>query len=174
MLKKLVEGKITNDEFFSLELGSHEDRAAFEIWKFGTTLCHDLYPTRLKGTHALSEGLKQTVRRCILFLDTDLEFEWPPISTGSICYWLFLFGAVLEALGVVVAPFQLVIISTLLVFSGSLSLVLAWLYRAQVEKARLEAYWLIGEKSVWPFFRQSDYDELQERGDGDSSHKMLV
>ena len=77
-LRHLVSGTITNDQFEDWHYQNSKDPAIAEIFILATwPLYSDLKEHRLRGEHALTEGMKLDLARCILFLRTDLEYEWP-------------------------------------------------------------------------------------------------
>jgi hypothetical protein len=98
-------------------------------------LCWGLYDDtrnhKLKNGDSLSGDDLKTIARCILFLHSDKEYEWPYFDTK-----LSLTDALLTVL-------------TLGIY-----------YRLK-GKQRLASYkkWqLTGDFEVWPFFRKTDYD----------------
>ena len=78
-MRALVAGLITNDEFEDKRLPhSKEDPAISEVFSKGVWLLYsDLEKYRLSGVHRLDEKTKYVVARWILFLKTDLPYEWP-------------------------------------------------------------------------------------------------
>ena len=90
----LMDGYLTNDEFdeaFECEYNLSDDTGVYEIARY----CWCLYssgtgrPYRLRGPHALGEEQSAVLRRSIRFLETDLEYEWPPRpNTSSLGDWL--------------------------------------------------------------------------------------
>jgi hypothetical protein len=84
-IRALVSGQISNDEFEDRRLPvSAEDPAIWEIYSKGAwCLYSDLSEYRLIGKHRLTAQAKSEVARWILFLKTDLPYEWPRLSTGK-------------------------------------------------------------------------------------------
>src|SRR5262249_51708423 len=83
LLRHLVAGQITNDEFEDrLPVGS-SDRAVNEVSQEAWYLYSDLYEHHLTGADRVPEEVRRHVARWILFLHSDLEFEWPEWSFGQ-------------------------------------------------------------------------------------------
>lgn len=82
-MRALASGLITNDEFEDKRLPhSIEDPAISEVFSKGAWLLYsDLEEYRLSGIHRLDENTKSVVARWVLFLKTDLPYEWPVSST---------------------------------------------------------------------------------------------
>lgn len=78
-MRALASGLITNDEFEDKRLPhSKDDPAISEIYSKGAWLLYsDLEEYRLSGVNRLDEKTKSVVARWILFLKTDLPYEWP-------------------------------------------------------------------------------------------------
>jgi len=79
VLRHLFTGIITNDQFEDASWHCpSEDPAIYEIFYLAAwPMYDDLHEHKLKGAHAPTEGAKKDLARCILFLKTDLEYEWP-------------------------------------------------------------------------------------------------
>jgi hypothetical protein len=100
-LRRLVTGRMTNDQFDNACEDNYDDAidlAVTRIAEFGYCLySSDLpFPYRLRGRHALSASTRRTAARCVLFLRTEYEYEWPeypPMPFASFCRGLaFPFG----------------------------------------------------------------------------------
>jgi hypothetical protein len=78
-MRALANGLITNDEFEDKRLPRcKDDPAISEIFSKGAWLLYsDLEEYRLTGIHQLNENTKSVVARWVLFLKTDLPYEWP-------------------------------------------------------------------------------------------------
>jgi hypothetical protein len=81
-LRRLVTGRMTNDQFDDLYYEhwmDSKDLAVAKIGEFGYCLYSSdlLLPYRLKGPHAVSPEVRRLASRGILFLYTDQEYEWP-------------------------------------------------------------------------------------------------
>ena len=94
LLRALVAGKLTNDEFEDRFVANLDPRPRHEwddrtlwairtqIWKYWNDL---KAPHRLEGPDALSPEVKKFIARWILFLQTDHSNEWrrTDITLGS-------------------------------------------------------------------------------------------
>ena len=77
LIRHLAAGLITNDEFEdALPIRSH-DPAVEELIDESWYLSSDLSEYRFIGRYRLSRETKRHLARWILFLKTDLEYEWP-------------------------------------------------------------------------------------------------
>jgi hypothetical protein len=76
-LRHLVSGQITNDEFLYRTPTRTQD-AGFWAVEDQAYLCYsDLYTHKLTESHALTKSGRQSISRSILFLHSDLEYQWP-------------------------------------------------------------------------------------------------
>ena len=84
-IRALASGLITNDEFEDKRLPhSKEDTAISEVFSKGAWLLYsDLEEYSLSGFHQLDEKTKSVVARWVLFLRTDLPYEWPVSNIGQ-------------------------------------------------------------------------------------------
>jgi hypothetical protein len=73
----LASGQISNDEYENRTEFRSSDLAIREIWRAVWGLYSDLRMHRLTGKDALTPESKEAVARCILFLHSDLSWEWP-------------------------------------------------------------------------------------------------
>ena len=138
-LRRFVACETTNDEYedeyplpelFGRRRSS--DRAVRAIYEFSWSWFDDIYPHKLEGKHSLTEEAGLIAERCLLFLQSDLEYEWKEgrfIGNGSV-------SSVLVTLG-------------LTQYCLSLTEQLA----AHLDQPE-------GDASVWPFFRKTDYDKV--------------
>ena len=77
LITRFVAGEISNDEFESA-IPFSEDAAIFEIYRWGGWFLYDdLQEYSLSGEAALSPEMQAIVARWVLFLHTELEYEWP-------------------------------------------------------------------------------------------------
>jgi len=77
-IRHLAAGTITNVEFGERALSSSADPAVHAVFLGGPWfLYHDLASYRLKGAHRLSPAVRREAARWILFLKSDLPYEWP-------------------------------------------------------------------------------------------------
>lgn len=78
LLRRLVAGRITNDEFEDNRPLSCTDPAVEEIYHRGVWgFYSDLYEHRLVGRARLPREARREIARFILFLKSDLDYEWP-------------------------------------------------------------------------------------------------
>lgn len=76
-LRHLVSGQITNYQFDNNMSLQSKDRAIRAIRLRAWHLYDDLRQYKLKGKYAIPPKDKSVVARWLLFLKTDLEYEWP-------------------------------------------------------------------------------------------------
>lgn len=104
-------------------------------------LCWGLYDDtrnhKLTGRNKLDEKGLKVIRRCILFLHSDREYEWPYFET---CNPLFKFS---------LAELILAILS------------LGQYYRDKRKEQHVafEEFQKLGNFDIWPFFKQEDYED---------------
>ena len=123
--RHLIAGLITNDQFED-RLVRSKDAGVNEVFYSGAwPLYDDLHEHKLTGKWAIHTDGKPIAARYILFLKTDLEYEWPRKTGIKEVPWAFL-----------------------AVFTLGLSAVIRNRLIHKGEK---------GDKTVWPFYRESDY-----------------
>lgn len=92
LIRAFVAKKLTNDEFEQRYDAILDERPVRKwddrvLWAVKTAvwfLYDDLTTHRLEGAHALSKEQKGSVARCILFLQSDLPYEWTTYSFISL------------------------------------------------------------------------------------------
>lgn len=156
-LKQLIAGQISNDAFFLTRFGS-DDPSLPEIWSFGNALIHDYYPARLRSPNKLSKHKEELACRCLLFLGSNLEYEWPKLSSSTWWYWLFVSGSLSLALGTIAARLSIRLLPIVLVLLGAIACTCSFAYQRCLHKRALAAFEETGDRSVWPFLRRSDYE----------------
>jgi hypothetical protein len=77
LLRRFAAGRLTNDEFDEAYPGSAGDRALPEVGGAAWHLHSDGEVHRLTGEYALARLTRRDVARWVVFLHTDLEYEWP-------------------------------------------------------------------------------------------------
>ena len=94
-LRRLAAGRLTNAEFDSVRLDRSEDEALVAVGHAGWSLYDDCFVYRLRDRRALKRQTLDAVARCVLFLDSDLPYEWPARrpTLKSILWTLITFGA---------------------------------------------------------------------------------
>jgi hypothetical protein len=76
ILRDLIDGKITNDDFMSAFPRSN-DLGVDAVFKFAWGQFSDLRTHTLTGADRPTPDRSAALERCWLFLNTNLEFEWP-------------------------------------------------------------------------------------------------
>jgi hypothetical protein len=129
VLRSFVDGAITNDEFEAQFPRGKEDPALPAIKANLWMLYSDLHRHKLTGKHEPNAQTRAILERCVLFLETNLEFEWrvPKINLSNI-------GKNLR------------------------SRVGRWLWMEEGRQAWTEQAGSDGDEDVWPFFRRGDYE----------------
>jgi hypothetical protein len=97
-LRRLASGRLTNAEFDSARLDPADDEALVAIGDAGWSLYDDVFVYRLRGRRALKPESLDAVARCVLFLDSNLPYEWPPRrpSIKSLLFTLLTVGTWLK------------------------------------------------------------------------------
>jgi len=175
-LRQLVTGRATNDQFddWYCEHYAHSaDRAVQAISGFGYGLFSSdlLWPYRLRGIHAVDKETRRTAARCVLFLRSSLEYEWPesPDSPiGGCLKGLALFLGL--PLGIVLTLLSLALIvpkdhslAMMLGLGGAALMLLAiWLSWFWSPCAAAHREWCrSGDYDAWPFLRRADLDRAR-------------
>ena len=84
-IRHLAAGTITNVEFEERVLSSSSDPAVRAVFVGGPWfLYHDLMRYRLRGKHPLSPAVRREAARWVLFLKSDLPYEWPVERRGIV------------------------------------------------------------------------------------------
>lgn len=76
-LRDFMEGSISNDEYERKYPRSKSDPALWEIWMQVWFFYSDVRTHKLTRKHTLNDERRAFMERCILFLRSDVEFEWP-------------------------------------------------------------------------------------------------
>jgi hypothetical protein len=96
----------------------------------------DLRNHKLKGPDQLSTENLKIIARCILFLHTDLEYEWPPFDTRNP---IFSFSLVDFLIGILTLGQNI-------------------RNKRKGQLIAYEAFKKSGDFDHWPFYRLSDYE----------------
>lgn len=80
LLRHLAAGQISNDQFEDRLPGRSDDAAIFEIRHQAWFFYSDLREYRFVGNDRLSDEHRREIARWILFLQSDLEYEWPRLA----------------------------------------------------------------------------------------------
>jgi hypothetical protein len=178
-LDRLIAGEMTNDEFddcYYERWHDSGDAAVAEIATFGWSLySSDLgWSYRLRGRHAVCDEERQAAQRAILFLHTNLEYEWPRNVTGAEPYWglwspgaYLIFGMIFLCCGGVHLGFARsvwrIIDSFGTVLVGLLATIptVHWLLTYRRKTEELRQFTESGDVTVWPFLRGADLERAQ-------------
>ncbi len=76
-MRQLASGTITNFEFENRIGTGPEDRAVHELDSFAWIFYDDFIEHKLRGRHRLSKFQRQVFARCVMFLRSELEYEYP-------------------------------------------------------------------------------------------------
>ncbi len=170
-LHNLVTGQITNDDFEDARPEETGDPAVAAIWEFGSGLYSDTHAYRLTGWNSPSAEALGWANRAILFLRTDLPYEWPPSFRGQ-----FVGGpALLACFAVLGVPLGVLAVGLLGVgewvaaaataiiplFTGSF--LTLWLLTRDARAEEERCFWATGERDVWPFVRRADFDDARRK-----------
>jgi hypothetical protein len=135
LIRQLYHGEITNDDFHVGWPRNSSDRALRAI---GFTLNFAISENITRPLEFGEDG-RTHLERCALFLDSNLEYEWPRdrFYTGGKAPRL----AFVLTLGLYL-PFYI------------------WLRRRYLEQEAAR------DSTVWPFIRRSDYEQERDRRKG--------
>ena len=167
-LRRLATGRMINAEFddrYYRCWKESQDLAVSEIAKFAWGLYGSDRSYRLKGRHAVSPEARRAAARAILFLHTNLEYQWP-VQPEINLLWLLL-----------PACYLLLWIAALwggfmsrqsdawvIVFVGLASVpVVFWLVgRSRFRKERT-LFIRSGDVDVWPFISRADFERARKK-----------
>jgi len=76
-LREFTEGRISNREYERRYPRSKDDPALWGIYQNIWFCYSDTSEHTLTGKHALTDEGRVVIGRCLLFLRSDLEFQWP-------------------------------------------------------------------------------------------------
>jgi len=94
LVEKLLAAEITNDDFVNdYPCREKYDRVIVAIYERLWGFWDDRRTHTLTGKHDLNPEARALFERCIAFLNSDLEYEWPPLE------WLSLSQAFLRLIG---------------------------------------------------------------------------
>lgn len=164
-LALLIDGRMTNGEFDEVyeEYKDSSDRGVAVIAEFGYGLYSSglLGPYRLRGRHALGPEPRRIAERCLRFLRTAHEYEWPSMPGGGLraaigCLTLYGigFGVIAASLTIAAAISQGWILAsifaalTVTVGGGSY-----WLHHriGRYESPAWRRFWATADREAWPF-----------------------
>jgi hypothetical protein len=169
-LRHLVSGQLSTDRFTDTYPKNTTDAAVSAIWEWAWGLFSDgLYSYRLRGRHKVSPETRRDAARAVVFLHSDVEYEWPPgpdwklgaALAGGLSYLGILFSiaclviACLALLGKMWDAFLIAIVPAVVVLLPSLIL------RSHLKRGdlrRWESFKKAGDYDVWPFLRRDDLE----------------
>jgi hypothetical protein len=132
LLQRLISSEITNDDFENTYPLNPNDPALAAIYHRVWHLWDDRFTHKISVEHGLTEDGPQLVTRCLKFLNSHLEYEWPPSSFK--------------------APFYLVLLRLAVMQNRA--------RRAEAnEIRRLTSF---GDVQVWPFLRGEDWNAVRD------------
>ena len=77
LLRHLVAGQITNEEFEN-QVPHSKDLAIVEIWWIAAWPLYDDFDEHtLTGKYRVPDDERREIAKCVLFLKTDQEYQWP-------------------------------------------------------------------------------------------------
>ena len=76
-LRRLASGRITNAEYEAPWIRRAPDEAITACFHAGWSLYSDFRTYRLRGRDALPPETRAAIGRCVLFLHSDLPYQWP-------------------------------------------------------------------------------------------------
>lgn len=177
LLRQFASGRVTNHEFEEQWYfpTRSRDKGIAEVEHAIWCLYDDLREHRLTDDERMTPELRRQIATWILFLKTDLEYEWPPLSPSIWCL-LAIVLVPLTALVALLQPYAVAMYGAMVFLayiasSGLISLVsprlaslmwwpvisvISWFDDRRARRCYGDAYSNI---DLWPFYRQSDFAE---------------
>ena len=90
MIRRLASGRLAASDYDVDRDFKSADEGVRAVLDAGWGLYSDYRDYRLRGEDALPPEGMAAVARCVLFLKTDLEYEWPPLHPSLITLLLAL------------------------------------------------------------------------------------
>ncbi|MBX7073924.1 MAG: hypothetical protein K1X71_12315 [Pirellulales bacterium] len=159
LLRHLGSGAITNDYFDDHAKSiarQSQDLGVRKVDEWAWYLYAEVNCSRFRGRYRLPNDFRTDLARCVVFLHSDCEYEWPRESFGiellNIC---LIFITALA--GVVTIGFGLAD-SRLYVIPLALFGVCWWLFRLARARAseKVRRRDQLGDYAAWPFLRNDD------------------
>jgi hypothetical protein len=100
--------------------------------------------------------------RCVLFLSSRLEYQWPPYPRDVIFNALLIVGGLLTTIGCAYSEFDTGLVWFIILAIGCLLMPLAWMFGNRAAKKRDEVFCRLGDSDVWPFFTRADYEQAKK------------
>ena len=92
VLRDFIEGRITNQELDERFPARSRDRAVHAVYSQTWRFQDDFREFRATGAFAPKANVLATLTRCVLFLQTDLPYEWPVPFTAPLRWVLRTLG----------------------------------------------------------------------------------
>jgi hypothetical protein len=173
-LRRLVTGRMTNDEFDEVHDRSLDspDLAVQHVAEFGYGLYSSdvLFPYRLTGSHRVDAATRRMAARCVLFLRTRRPYEWPESpgattveSLASMASYLGIpTGIILLAVGLPYLAFgeRDITFWRSEVYTGAALLLASMVCIVRLPRSlrnRFQQWQRRGDYDVWPFFRREQF-----------------
>jgi hypothetical protein len=84
LIRQFLACEITNDEFVDRYPNPDRDRAIEAIIDALWGFWDDLHTHTLTARYGLNPQARALFERCVVFLNSDLEYEWPPLVLRSL------------------------------------------------------------------------------------------
>ena len=156
------DGAISSDQFGDQFPRDSEDQALEQIYQMLWFSYDDLHEHKLDDKHPLDPRQREMFDRCVLFLDSNLEYTWPEHSIFSRLFWGLLITVIcFVAFVVCCAEGLLSWIQAQLVFGGAWVASIYLMRRAAQRKhVNLDQ----ADTDVWPFPHRGEYERaVRER-----------
>lgn len=170
LVRQFGAGSISTDEFAcdarTIADGS-DDVGVQAVYCAADSLHDDFSPfwsDRFRGRDRLAPEIRRRIAIATLFLQSDVEYEWPPDDRNvawldSLLLLLCAFSALVGLILSAVFPLSAVCLLTLAVTVFCFS---RWLLN------RHNSQWVdrqnqIGDFDVWPFLRRQDFDRARQQ-----------
>lgn len=77
-IRQLASGTITQDQFEDRYCAlADTGHTGDEMFEFAWSFYDDFYTHRLRGSHRLSRSQRRVFARCVLFLRSGIDYQWP-------------------------------------------------------------------------------------------------
>ncbi len=154
LLRQYQTGKITDSDFKKAWPKKSHDPALPEIL-IGLFPTAHLHKLKIKELELTPAERRDRVYRSILFLETNLKYEWP-LEGGFLTWANLIFLAVI--LGGIGLGFYFRTGSHIHFIFGAGVWVLSLLVKKRIREKKEH-----GDYDIWPFLRRTDYDQELER-----------
>jgi hypothetical protein len=178
-LRQLAAGSITNWEFddsYCDRYADSDDSTVRTLGEQGYSLYSDTPKYRLRGRHAVDEGTRAAVARCVLMLRAGVDYSWPhpPRSFLRKLADTFALPGVAVGAAISIVWSMLVLTETKDVefmtpfgVAGIALLACSVWYllvgvRSSQETPAWKEWMASGDYDVWPFLRRADFDAARQ------------